>query len=45
MEVIQWNRLWEAYKDEFENEKNLQGGSLGEKAAGDLKERIIEHVR
>jgi len=30
--------------DEFENEKNLLGGSLGDKAAEDLKQRIIEHV-
>lgn len=43
MEVIQWTRLWEMYKDEFENEGNLLGGSLGAKAAEDLKQRIIEH--
>ncbi|OAY78643.1 26S proteasome non-ATPase regulatory subunit 12 homolog A-like [Ananas comosus] len=43
MEVIQWTSLWETYKDEFENEKNLLGGSLGTKAAEDLKLRIIEH--
>ena len=30
--------------NEFENEKNLLGGSLGDKAAEDLKQRIIEHV-
>lgn len=45
MEVIQWTALWNAYKDEFDNEKNILGGSLGEKAAEDLKQRIIEHVR
>ncbi|KAH7520764.1 hypothetical protein FEM48_Zijuj08G0180500 [Ziziphus jujuba var. spinosa] len=43
MEVIQWTALWNAYKDEFENEKNMLGGSLGDKAAEDLKQRIIEH--
>ncbi|URD89633.1 zinc finger family protein [Musa troglodytarum] len=43
MEVIHWASLWETYKDEFENEKNLLGGSLGPKAAEDLKLRIIEH--
>lgn len=44
MEVIQWTALWETFKDEFENEKNMLGGSLGEKAAEDLKLRVIEHV-
>lgn len=44
MEVIQWTALWSTFKDEFENEKNLLGGSLGDKAAEDLKERVIEHV-
>ncbi|KAL4184054.1 hypothetical protein AMTRI_Chr11g158110 [Amborella trichopoda] len=43
MEVIQWTSLWEAYKDEFECEKDMPGGSLGEKAAEDFRERIIEH--
>ncbi|KAA3464532.1 26S proteasome non-ATPase regulatory subunit 12 [Gossypium australe] len=43
MEVIQWTSLWSSYKDEFENEKNMLGGSLGDKAAEDLKLRIIEH--
>ncbi|MBA0600833.1 hypothetical protein Gorai_004029 [Gossypium raimondii] len=43
MEVIQWTSLWNSYKDEFENEKNMLGGSLGDKAAEDLKQRIIEH--
>ncbi|XP_010546380.1 PREDICTED: 26S proteasome non-ATPase regulatory subunit 12 homolog A-like [Tarenaya hassleriana] len=43
MEVIQWTSLWEKYKDEFEKEKNMIGGSLGGKAAEDLKLRIIEH--
>uniref|UniRef100_A0A2P2LED0 26S proteasome non-ATPase regulatory subunit 12 homolog A n=1 Tax=Rhizophora mucronata TaxID=61149 RepID=A0A2P2LED0_RHIMU len=43
MEVIQWTSLWHMYKDEFENEKNLLGGSLGDKAAEDLRQRIIEH--
>ncbi|CAL5380329.1 unnamed protein product [Camellia sinensis] len=28
-EVIQWMTLWNAFKDEFENEKNILGGSLG----------------
>lgn len=44
MEVIQWTSLWSTFKDEFENEKNMLGGSLSEKAAEDLKQRIIEHV-
>uniref|UniRef100_A0A2C9UWQ4 PCI domain-containing protein n=1 Tax=Manihot esculenta TaxID=3983 RepID=A0A2C9UWQ4_MANES len=43
MEVILWTSLWNTYKDEFDNEKNLLGGSLGDKAAEDLKQRIIEH--
>ncbi|CAM8996631.1 unnamed protein product [Rhodiola kirilowii] len=43
MEVIQWTNLWSTFKDEFESEKNLPGGSLGEKAADDFKLRIIEH--
>ncbi|XP_058115680.1 26S proteasome non-ATPase regulatory subunit 12 homolog A-like isoform X2 [Magnolia sinica] len=43
MEVIQWTALWETYKDEFENEKNMLGGSLCDKAAEDLRQRIIEH--
>lgn len=44
MEVIHWASLWEMYKVEFENEKNLLGGSLGTEAEEDLKLRIIEHV-
>ncbi|XWS42950.1 hypothetical protein CRYUN_Cryun16bG0057800 [Craigia yunnanensis] len=43
MEVIQWTSLWNSYKDEFENEKNMHGGSLVDKAAEDLRQRIIEH--
>ncbi|GAY67485.1 hypothetical protein CUMW_256850 [Citrus unshiu] len=43
MEVIQWTSLWNTYKDEFENETNMLGGSLGAKAAEDLRQRIIEH--
>lgn len=43
MEVIQWTTLWDTYKSEFENEK-VSGKSLDEKAAEDLKQRIIEHV-
>ncbi|KAL6583208.1 26S proteasome non-ATPase regulatory subunit 12 A [Orobanche minor] len=43
MEVIQWSALWDTFKDEFANENNMVGGSLGEKAAEDLKLRIIEH--
>ena len=43
MEVIQWTTLWDTYKNEFENEK-ISGTSLGEKAAEDLRQRIIEHV-
>jgi hypothetical protein len=44
MEVIQWTSLWNEFMDEFESEKNLLGGSLGDKAAEDLRQRIIEHV-
>ncbi|GMI65900.1 hypothetical protein HRI_000259300 [Hibiscus trionum] len=43
MEVIQWTSLWSCYKDEFEKEERMVGGSLGEKAAEDLRRRIIEH--
>uniref|UniRef100_A0A5B7AMQ8 PCI domain-containing protein n=1 Tax=Davidia involucrata TaxID=16924 RepID=A0A5B7AMQ8_DAVIN len=43
MEVIQWTALWNAFKDEFENEKNMHGGPLVGKAAEDLRERVIEH--
>ncbi|KAI4374167.1 hypothetical protein MLD38_012192 [Melastoma candidum] len=43
MEVIQWTALWNTFKDDFDNEKNILGGSLGEKAAEDLRQRIIEH--
>ncbi|KAF8044251.1 hypothetical protein BT93_A2286 [Corymbia citriodora subsp. variegata] len=43
MEVIQWTSLWSTFKDEFENEKNMLGGALVEKAAEDLRQRIIEH--
>ena len=38
MEVIQWTSLWNSCKDEFENEKNMLGGSLGDKAAEDLRQ-------
>lgn len=43
MEVIHWTNLWETYKDEFVKEEDMLGGSLGDKAAEDLKQRIIEH--
>ncbi|TMW90405.1 hypothetical protein EJD97_015724 [Solanum chilense] len=43
MEVIQWTSLWNTFKDEFENEKNMLGGPLGDKAAEDLRLRVIEH--
>ncbi|GAA0143550.1 protease [Lithospermum erythrorhizon] len=43
MEVIQWTALWSMFKEEFENEKNLIGGALGDKAAEDLRMRVIEH--
>lgn len=43
MEVVQWTALWNAYKEEFENEKNMLGGPLVDKAAEDLRQRIIEH--
>ncbi|CAK9180540.1 unnamed protein product [Ilex paraguariensis] len=43
MEVIQWSLLWNTFKDEFENEKNMLGGAIGAKAAEDLRERVIEH--
>lgn len=44
MEIIQWTSLWNTFKDEFENEKNMLGGSLSEKAVEDLRLRVIEHV-
>lgn len=44
MEVIRWDHFWEDYKTEFEQEANLPGGSLGEQAAEDLRQRVIEHV-
>ena len=44
MEVIRWDRFWEDYKTEFEQEASLPGGALGEQAADDLRQRIIEHV-
>ncbi|XP_060186664.1 26S proteasome non-ATPase regulatory subunit 12 homolog A-like [Lycium barbarum] len=43
MEVIQWTSLWNTFKDEFENEKNMLGGSLGDEAAKDLRLRVTEH--
>ncbi|KAK9111196.1 hypothetical protein Scep_018715 [Stephania cephalantha] len=43
MEVIQWTALWETFQKEFENERNMLGGPLGDKAAEDLRQRIIEH--
>lgn len=44
MEVIQWTSLWDTYKNDFENEKSMLGGDLGNQAAEDLRQRIIEHV-
>lgn len=44
MEVIRWDRFWEDYKTEFDQEVNLPGGALGERAAEDLRQRVIEHV-
>eukprot|EP00268_Persea_americana_P000051 TRINITY_DN10019_c0_g1_i2.p1 TRINITY_DN10019_c0_g1~~TRINITY_DN10019_c0_g1_i2.p1 ORF type:complete len:164 (+),score=21.12 TRINITY_DN10019_c0_g1_i2:490-981(+) len=41
--IIQWTALWKTYSEEFENEKAMLGGPLGDKAAEDLKLRIIEH--
>ncbi|KAL8133089.1 26S proteasome non-ATPase regulatory subunit 12 homolog A-like [Apium graveolens] len=43
MEVIQWTALWNLFSNEFENEKNMLGGSLGDKAAENFRERVIEH--
>ena len=37
MEVIKCTAMWNAYKDEFQNEKDMLGDSLGEKAAEDLR--------
>ncbi|KAI5384290.1 26S proteasome non-ATPase regulatory subunit 12 A, variant 2 [Lathyrus oleraceus] len=42
MEVIQWTALWDTYKNEFDSEM-VSGNFLSEKAAEDLKQRIIEH--
>lgn len=44
MEVIQWTALWNTFNKEFDNEKNMLGGPLGDKAAEDLRQRVIEHV-
>lgn len=44
MEVIQWTLFWKNFKYEFEDENNMFGGSLGKKAAEDLRLRVIEHV-
>ncbi|KAG5529230.1 hypothetical protein RHGRI_029805 [Rhododendron griersonianum] len=41
MEVIQWTALWNTFNKEFDNEKNMLGGSLGDKAAEDLRQRNI----
>ncbi|XP_057496811.1 26S proteasome non-ATPase regulatory subunit 12 homolog A-like [Actinidia eriantha] len=43
VEVIQWTALWNTFQNEFENEKNMLGGPLGDKAAEDLRQRVIEH--
>eukprot|EP00252_Welwitschia_mirabilis_P017915 TRINITY_DN3994_c0_g1_i1.p1 TRINITY_DN3994_c0_g1~~TRINITY_DN3994_c0_g1_i1.p1 ORF type:complete len:476 (-),score=111.90 TRINITY_DN3994_c0_g1_i1:148-1575(-) len=43
MEVIQWVPFWETYESEFMQERNMIGGSLGEKAAENLRQRVIEH--
>ncbi|XP_047311449.1 26S proteasome non-ATPase regulatory subunit 12 homolog A-like [Impatiens glandulifera] len=43
MEVINWAALWDMFKTEFDNEKNMLGGALSDKAANDLKQRVIEH--
>ncbi|XP_057523507.1 26S proteasome non-ATPase regulatory subunit 12 homolog A-like [Amaranthus tricolor] len=43
MEVILWTMLWNEFEAEFDSEKYLLGGSLGEKAAEDLRQRVIEH--
>ncbi|CAI0428418.1 unnamed protein product [Linum tenue] len=43
MEVVTWTSLWDSYKEEFDSEKNLLGGSLVDKAAEDLRQRVIEH--
>ncbi|KAL6975950.1 26S proteasome non-ATPase regulatory subunit 12 A [Sarracenia purpurea var. burkii] len=41
MEVVQWTALWNTFNNEFENEKNMLGGALGDKAAEDLRQRNI----
>ncbi|KAJ7536401.1 hypothetical protein O6H91_12G067900 [Diphasiastrum complanatum] len=43
MEVINWVTFWENYQNEFEQEAKLSGGSLGDKAADSLRQRVIEH--
>ncbi|CAI9780966.1 unnamed protein product [Fraxinus pennsylvanica] len=42
-QVVQWTALWKTFKDEFENEKNMLGSSLSEKAAEDLRLRVTDH--
>ncbi|KAL3524649.1 hypothetical protein ACH5RR_013021, partial [Cinchona calisaya] len=41
MEVIQWTYLWNAFKEEFDNENNMLGCSLADKAAEDLRIRVF----
>lgn len=43
MEVIQWVPFWEIYQTEFGQERTMPGGFLGDKAAEDLRQRVIEH--
>ncbi|KAG0529264.1 hypothetical protein BDA96_05G083400 [Sorghum bicolor] len=43
MEIVQWTSLWGFFKNEYQTEKNLLGGALGAKAAGDLKLSIADH--
>ncbi|XP_039058895.1 26S proteasome non-ATPase regulatory subunit 12 homolog A-like [Hibiscus syriacus] len=42
-DIIKWTSLWNLYRSDFEDD--LLGGSLGEgdKAAQDLKIRVVEH--
>ncbi|CAM6090625.1 unnamed protein product [Calypogeia fissa] len=43
MEVIRWQPFWEEYQSLFQEEAGLPGGPLGDKAANDLRQRVIEH--
>ncbi|KAL6975959.1 26S proteasome non-ATPase regulatory subunit 12 A [Sarracenia purpurea var. burkii] len=42
--LVQRMALWNTFNKEFDNEKNMLGGALGDKVAEDLRQRVVEHV-